>query len=79
MILLKDARPPFRSPVDGSIITNDRALREHNARNNVVDAREFDDAHYAQAAKRRTEVFNGVDRERKREIAQIIEKLENET
>ena len=28
---------PFRSPVDGSIITNKRELAEHNRRNNVVN------------------------------------------
>lgn len=30
----------FRSPVDGSIITCERSLREHNRRNNVVNIHE---------------------------------------
>jgi len=30
----------FRSTVDGSLITGDRALREHNARNGVVNLHE---------------------------------------
>lgn len=35
----------FRSTVDGSLITGDRALREHNARNGVVNIHEgFDEA-----------------------------------
>jgi hypothetical protein len=35
-VMVKDMRP-FRSPVDGSIITNQRELAEHNRRNNVVN------------------------------------------
>ncbi len=27
----------FRSPIDGSVITSRRALREHNARHNVIN------------------------------------------
>lgn len=35
----------FRSPVDGSIINSQRALREHNARNNVVNLHDgYDEA-----------------------------------
>lgn len=30
----------FKSPVDGSIIKNDRDMQEHNKRNNVVNAAE---------------------------------------
>jgi hypothetical protein len=32
---------PFRSPVDGSIITGRASLREHNLRNNVVQTEEL--------------------------------------
>jgi len=36
---------PFKSPVDGSIISTDRALREHNTRNSVVSIHEgYDEA-----------------------------------
>jgi hypothetical protein len=28
---------PFKSPVDGTVISTERALRDHNARNNVVN------------------------------------------
>lgn len=31
---------PFKSPVDGSIITSESALREHNKRNGVVNIHE---------------------------------------
>lgn len=35
--LVKGKFEPFRSVVDGSVITTERGLREHNARNNVVN------------------------------------------
>jgi len=36
---------PFKSPVDGSVIATDRALREHNTRNGVVSLHEgYDEA-----------------------------------
>jgi hypothetical protein len=37
----------FRSPVDGSIISDRKQLREHNKRNGVVSAEEFSDEYYA--------------------------------
>ena len=33
---------PFVSPVDGSVISDRKQLREHNKRNNVVNYHEFD-------------------------------------
>lgn len=33
---------PFVSPVDGSVISDRKQLREHNLRNNVVNYHEFD-------------------------------------
>jgi hypothetical protein len=32
----------FVSPVDGSVISDRKALREHNKRNNVVNSAEFE-------------------------------------
>lgn len=49
----------FRSPVDGSVITGDRSLREHNARNNVVNAAEFTPEFYESKAKERADFFQG--------------------
>lgn len=39
----------FKSPVDGSIITCERSLREHNARNNVVNVHDGYDEKAVQA------------------------------
>lgn len=36
-IVIHDIQP-FRSPVDGSVVTSRKKLREHNARNGVVSA-----------------------------------------
>ena len=43
----------FVSPVDGSVITDRKQLREHNKRNNVVSADEFSKEHYESKAKER--------------------------
>ncbi len=32
---------PFRSPIDGTVITNPNKLREHNKRNDVVNVDAF--------------------------------------
>ena len=49
----------FISPVDGSVITDRRQLREHNKRNNVVNADEFTPEFYADAAKKRSDHYQG--------------------
>lgn len=48
----------FVSPVDNSVVSGQKALREHNARNGVVDSREYG-GHFcdAQAKARRESVF----------------------
>ena len=51
----------FVSPVDGTVISDRRALREHNARNNVVNAGAFGDnegrAYYERKAKERSQAW----------------------
>lgn len=49
----------FVSSVDGSIISDRNQLREHNKRNNVVDATEFTPEFYAGKAKERADFFEG--------------------
>ena len=49
----------FVSPVDGSVISDRKGLREHNKRNNVVNAAEFSPEHYEKAAKERARVYTG--------------------
>lgn len=50
---------PFVSPVDGSVISDRKGLREHNKRNNVVNADEFSPEHYEKAAKERARTYTG--------------------
>jgi hypothetical protein len=49
---------PFVSPVDGSVISDRKQLREHNKRNNVVNADEFSPEYYEQKAKERAKFYN---------------------
>ena len=48
----------FVSPVDGSIISDRKQLRDHNKRNNVVSADEFSKEHYESKAKERANTGN---------------------
>ena len=47
----------FVSPVDGSVISDRRQLREHNKRNNVVSADEFSPEFYERKAKERANFY----------------------
>ena len=49
----------FVSPVDGTVISDRKALREHNKRNNVVNADEFTPEFYARKAKERADFYQG--------------------
>ncbi len=50
---------PFKSMVDGTIISTNKQLREHNKRNNVVQADEFTKEFYAQKAQERADFYQG--------------------
>ena len=50
---------PYVSPVDGSIISDAKSLREHNVRNNVVQTSEFGTKHWDIKRKERERFFNG--------------------
>lgn len=80
---IHDDLQPFISPVDGSIIGSNSALREHNRRNNVIqhleyggdrnlDAEKRKDAHH-QGKRSAAEIF-----ERKQEIYNHIIRAERE-
>lgn len=49
----------FRSVVDGSIVSTDSKLAEHNVRNNVVNAAEFTDSYYEKKADERADFYEG--------------------
>jgi hypothetical protein len=72
----------FVSPVDGSVISDRKQLREHNKRNNVVNAGEFSDEYYAGKAKERERLYTGEHTSaetfaRKQEIYNIIQRAED--
>lgn len=49
----------FVSPVDGTVISDRKQLREHNKRNNVVCADEFSPEHYQRKMKEQEAFFTG--------------------
>lgn len=49
---------PFVSPVDGTVITGRKALREHNKRHNVTNAADYRET-WREAAKRRERFLSG--------------------
>jgi hypothetical protein len=72
---------PFVSPIDGSVISDRKQLREHNKRHGVVNTAEFSQEHFKRKAKEREAFYTGdYSREqklaRKREINEIINHLE---
>lgn len=48
----------FKSPIDGSIISDRAQLRKHNARHGVTDARDYSKSYYKQAADKRQSILN---------------------
>lgn len=73
----------FHSPVDGSLIASHKALREHNARNGVVDSREYSPEYYQRKAAERARYFSGEHRtpeevyRAKQQIHELIVRAEN--
>lgn len=71
---------PFRSPVDGSIISTHRELAEHNKRNNVVNLHDGYDEKAVQSFTKQ-DLFKGHEEERKKDLAddmkKAVTKLEN--
>jgi hypothetical protein len=49
----------FRSPIDGTIISDRKQLREHNERHGVVQADEFSSTYYKEQAGKRADFFQG--------------------
>ena len=78
---VRDDYAPFVSPLDGTVVSGRKQYDEHCKKHGVVNAAEFDDAHYAKAAKRRADHYNGVSsraetQERRENINNIITHLE---
>lgn len=70
----------FVSPVDGSIITSQRKLREHNLRNNVVQWESGTEEEFKRKTEEIRQRASGEADvpERKQAIADAIKKLENQ-
>jgi len=51
---------PFVSPVDGSVISDRKQLREHNSRNGVVSADEYSSDFLERKAKERADHAQGI-------------------
>ena len=74
---------PFRSTIDGTEISTNKQLREHNKRNGVVQADEFTPEFYAGKAKERADFYQGrhsrgESLKRKQEIYENIMRAERE-
>ena len=72
---------PFRSPIDGTVISGRKQYREHCEKHGVVPAAEFSNEYYERKAKERERFFTGEQtREdsfrRKQEINEIINHIE---
>ena len=70
----------FVSPIDGSVISDRRRLREHNLRHGVTDSRDYSDAWYEKKKHERAAIINGENKKSKSEriddIQRAISQLE---
>jgi hypothetical protein len=68
---------PFKSPVDGSIISCRSKLRAHNKRHGVTDYRDYGDEWFKRKARERELelISESARRERARDIANAMEQL----
>ena len=71
----------FVSPVDGSVISDRRQLREHNKRNNVTSAEDFSPEYYNREKQKREDFYQGKTSrketfQRRQELHEIITRAE---
>jgi hypothetical protein len=70
---------PFKSVVDGTVITGRRALREHNKRNDVTFTEDFK-GDWDRKTKERDSMYSGDPKfDRKRRLSHIINAVEKHT
>jgi hypothetical protein len=70
---------PFKSVVDGTVITGRRALREHNKRNDVTFAEDFR-GDWERSSKERESMYSGDPKfDRKRRVEHIVNSVEKHT
>jgi len=64
---------PFKSPIDGSIISCRSQLRAHNKKHGVTDIRDYSEEHFAKRGKEMYREQIGDNPQAKRERQQLIE------
>lgn len=77
MLLIKPELQPFKSHVDGSVITTRRQLHHHNLRNDVAPMEEFKPL-WEEKAKEREKIFlpeKASSEDRKKDVIQAVEQL----
>lgn len=66
----------FKSPIDGSMITDRSHLREHNTKHGVTDSRDYSTEYYQRRAKEREGLLSGSSdravQERKTHLSEIL-------
>lgn len=65
----------FRSPVDGSVISDRGQLREHNKRHGVTDMRDYGDNYFQRKESERQAILKGNTKEAKRERVETIKRV----
>lgn len=67
---------PFKSPIDGSVISDPSKLREHNKRHEVADIREYGDEYFKKRGEEMYREKIGADernvRERKQKLYEVL-------
>ena len=77
ILLIRPKLKPFKSHVDGSVITTHRELQHHNLRNDVAPMEDFIPL-WEEKAKEREKIFDSSkssSEERKKDIIQVVEQL----
>jgi len=64
---------PFKSPIDGSVISCRSQLRAHNKKHGVTDIRDYGEQHFASRGKEMYKEKIGDNPQAKRERQQLIE------
>lgn len=76
---IKNDIEAFQSPVDGSVITSSKQLREHNKRNNVVQTQEYGEGYFERKhAERQQRAKDGApQKEINQAVADTIKRMES--
>jgi len=65
---------PFRSPIDGTLISSRAALRSHNKKHGVTDPRDYGDQWFSRKQKERDLALTSSSKEQRRDRVEQIQK-----